>query len=60
MLKFSALALLTYFMNRFWYRLWAGRLTNIFPLIKNFMSFKGNMQKSDASRKVKFGEVRNL
>ena len=28
--------------------------------MKNFMIFKGNMQKSDSSRKIKFGEIRNL
>ena len=28
--------------------------------MKNFMSFKRNMQKNDISRKVKFGEIRNL
>ena len=59
-LKFPVFALLMHFMNRFCCRLWASRLTNIFPLMKNFMSFKGNMQKNDISRKVKFGEIRNL
>ena len=59
-LKFHVLALLMHFMNRFCCRLWASRLTNIFPLIKNFMIFKGNMQKSDTSRKIKFCEIRNF
>ena len=60
MLKFLVFALLMYFMNRFFRRLWASRLTNIFPLMKNFMIFKGNMQKSGISRKIKFREIRNL
>ena len=60
MLKFHVFALLMHFMNRFCCRLWASRLTNIFPLMKNFIIFKGNMQKSDISRKVKFRKTRNL
>ena len=60
MLKFHVFPLLMHFMNRFCCRLWASRLTNIFPLMKNFMLFKGNMQKSDISRKIKFREIRNL
>ena len=60
MLNIPVFALLMHFMNRFCCRLWASRLTNIFPLMKNFMSFKGSMQKNDISRKVKFGEIRNL
>ena len=60
MLKFPVFALLMYFMNRFCCRLWASRLTNIFPLMKNFMIFKGNIQKSDISRKIKFRKIRNL
>ena len=36
------------------------RLTNISPLSKNFMTFKGNMQKSDISRKIKFGQIHNF
>ena len=59
-LKFPVFALLMHFMNRFCCRSWASRLINIFPLMKNFMSFKRNMQKNDISRKVKFGEIRNL
>ena len=60
MSKFPVFTLMMYFMNRFCCRLWASRLTNIFPLIKNFMIFKGNMQKSDTSRKIKFCEIRNF
>ena len=60
MLNIPVFALLMHFMNRFCCRLWASRLTNIFPLIKNFMIFKGNMQKSDTSRKIKFCEIRNF
>ena len=59
MLKFPVFALLMYFMNKFYCRLWVSRLTNIFSLMKNFI-FKGNMQKSDISRKIKFREIRNF
>ena len=52
MLKFPVFALLMYFMNRFCCRLWASRSTNIFPLMKNFMIFKDNMQKSVISCKT--------
>ena len=54
MLKFHVFALLKHFMNRFCYPFWASRLTNILPLIKNVIIFKGNMQRSDRSRKTKF------
>ena len=63
MVKFEVFALLMHFMNRFYCRLWASRLTNIFPLMKSFIIFKGDisdMQKSDISRKIKFREIRNL
>ena len=53
-------ALLMPFMNRFCCRLWASRLTNIFTLMKIFLIFKGNMQKSDIGRQIKFHEIRNL
>ena len=59
-LKFHAFALLMHFMNRFCCRLWASRLTNIFPLMKNFVIFNGNIQKSHISRKIKFRENCNL
>ena len=60
MFKFPVFALLMHFMNRFCCRLWASRLTNIFPLMKKFIIFKGNIQKRDVSRKIKFREIRNL
>ena len=60
MLKFHVFALLMHFMNRFCCRLWASRLTNIIPLMKFFLIFKGNRQKRDISRKIKFGDIRNL
>ena len=60
MLKFPVFALLMPFKNRFCCRLWASRLTNMFPLIKKIMIFKGNMQKSDTSRKIKFSKIPNL
>ena len=60
MLKFPVFALLMPLINRFCCRLWASRLTNMFPLIKKFMIFKGNMQKSDTSRKIKFSKIPNL
>ena len=60
MLKFPVFALLMPFINRFCCRLWASRLTNMFPLIKKIMIFKGNMQKSDTSRKIKFSKIPNL
>ena len=44
-----------HFMNRFCCRLWASRLTNIFPLVKKNY-FKGNLQKSDISRKLNFAK----
>ena len=53
-------ALLMLFMNRFCCRLWTSRLTNIFTLMKIFLIFKGNMQKSDIGRQIKFHEIRNL
>ena len=59
-LKFHVFALLMHFMNRLCCRLWTSRLTNIFPLMKKFIIFKGNIQKSDISRKTKFREIRNL
>ena len=40
MLKFLIFALMMYFMNRFYCCLQASRLTNIFPLMKNFMTFQ--------------------
>ena len=60
MLKFPVFELLMHFMNRFCCRLWASRLTNIIPLMKFFFIFKGNRQKRDISRKIKFGDIRNL
>ena len=60
MLKFPVFELLMHFMNRFCCRLWASRLTNIIPLMKFFLIFKGNRQKRDISRKIKFGDIRNL
>ena len=60
MLKFHVFALLMHFMNRFCYRLWASILTNIFTLMKIFSIFKGNIQKSDISRKIKFRKICNL
>ena len=60
MFKFHVFALLMHFMNRFCCRLWASRLTNIFPLMKNFIIFKENIQQSDISRKIKFRKIRNL
>ena len=60
MLKFYVFALLMHFMNRFSCRLRASTLRNIFPLMKKFIIFKGNMQKSDISRKIKFREIRDL
>ena len=60
MLKFHVFPLLMHFMSRFCCRLWASRLANIFPLMKNLIIFKGNMQKSDISRKIKCPEIRNL
>ena len=60
MLKFYVFALLMHFMNRFCYRLWASILTNIFTLMKIFSIFKGNIQKSDISRKIKFRKICNL
>ena len=39
MLKFPVFELLMHFMNRFCCRLWASRLTNIFPLIIFFFFF---------------------
>ena len=60
MLKFPLFELLMHFMNRFCCRLWASRLTNIFPLMIFFFFFKGNRQKRDTSRKIKFGKIRNL
>ena len=40
MSKFPVFTLMMYFMNRFCCRLWASRLTNIFPLMKNCMTFQ--------------------
>ena len=60
MLKFHVFALLKHFMNRFCYPLWASRLANILPLIKNVIIFKGNMQRSDKSRKTRFRKICNL
>ena len=57
--SFHVFALLIHFMNRFCCRLWASRLTVIFPLIKNFMILKANIQTSVISRKIKFREIRN-
>ena len=56
MLKIHVFALLMHFMNRFCCHLWASKLTNIFTLMKNFIIFKGNMQKSDISCKLDFSK----
>ena len=45
MLKFPVFALLMPFINTFCCRMWASRLTNMFPLIKKFMIFKGTCKK---------------
>ena len=59
MLTFHVFALLMHFINRFCCRLGALIIINIFPLMKSFIIFKGNMEKSDISRKIKFREIRN-
>ena len=45
MLMFYVFALLMHFMNRFCCLLWTSRLTIIFPLMKNVIIIKKNMQK---------------
>ena len=60
MLKFYVFAFLMHLKSRFCCHLWSLKLTNISSLMKNFIIFKENVQKSSLSCKIKFCEICNL